>query len=156
MGTRPSKVSPSMLGFRGQVLREDSTLPSNILFPPKLPIVSIVPKSPAPVVVSQNGFMTPRSRGRSALYSMARTPYSRVNPTTTIKVCWGKNKSFHSFTLLLVFQSSLFCISVRMLHRHLMFTADHHHLSLHWCKIEYPGLHKGYSFLWELLFVFWR
>lgn len=87
MGSRPSKVSPSMLSLRGQAFREDSTLPSNISLHPKLPIMSIVPKSPAPVGVSENGFMIPRSRGRSALYSMARTPYSRVNPTTTIKVC---------------------------------------------------------------------
>lgn len=85
MGSRPSKVSPSMLSLRGQAFREDSTLPSNISLHPKLPIMSIVPKSPAPVGVSENGFMIPRSRGRSALYSMARTPYSRVNPTTTIK-----------------------------------------------------------------------
>ena len=81
MGSRPSKVSPSMLGFRSQALREDSTLPSNILFPP-----SIVPKSPAPVGISEKG---------------------------TMKVCCGKNMTRHSFTLLLVFQSSLLCLSVR-------------------------------------------
>ena len=142
MGSRPSKVSPSMLGFRSQALREDSTLPSNILFSP-----SIVPKSPAPVGISENGFMTPRSRGRSALYSMARTPYSRVNPTTTMKVCWGKNITRRYFTLLFVFQSSLFCLSVRVLQRHLMFMVDHHHLSLHWSKIEFLGLNKGYTCL---------
>ena len=105
MSSRPSKVSPSMLGFRSQALREDSTLPSNILFPP-----SIVPKSPAPVGISEKG---------------------------TMKVCGGKNMTRHFFTLLLVFQSSLLCLSVRVLHRHLMFMVDHHHLSLHWSKIEF-------------------
>ena len=74
-------------------------------------------------------------------------PYSRVDPTTTMKVCWGKNITRHFFTLLLVFQSSLFCLSVRVLHRHLMFMVDHHHLSLHWSKIEFLGLNKGYTCL---------
>ena len=82
------------------------------------------PALPPPVGISENGFMTPRSRGISALYSMACTPYSKVNPTTTMKVCWVKNITRHSFTLLLVFQSSLFCLSVRVLHRHLMFIVD--------------------------------
>ena len=91
--------------------------------------------------------MTPRSRGISALYSMARIPYSRVNRTTTMKVCWVKNITRHFFTFLLVFQSSLFCLSVRVLHRHLMFMVDHHHLSLHWSKIEFLGLNKGYTCL---------
>ena len=73
--------------------------------------------------------------------------YSRVDPTTTMKVCWGKNITRRFFTLLLVFQSSLFCLSVRVLHRHLMFMVDHHHLSLHWSKIEFLGLNKGYTCL---------
>ena len=122
MASRPSKVSPSMLGFRSQALREDSALPSNILFPP-----SIVPKSPAPVGISEKG---------------------------TMKVCCGKNMTRHSFTLLLVFQSSLFCLSVRVLHRHLMFMVDHHHLSLHWSKIEFLGLNKGYTCLRDLMLFF--
>ena len=56
----------------------------------------------------------------------------------------GKNITHHFFTLLLVFQSSLFFLSVRVLHRHLMFMVDHHHLNLHWSKIEFLGLNKGY------------
>ncbi|XP_073142301.1 uncharacterized protein [Henckelia pumila] len=47
MGSRPSKLSPSMLGTRS---------------------------------LSENGFVTPESRGRLAIYSMARTPYSRNHP----------------------------------------------------------------------------
>ena len=105
------------------------------------------PALPPPIGISENGFMTPRSRGMSTLYSMACTPYSRVNPTTTMKVCWVKNITRHSFTLLLVFQSSLFCLSLRVLHRHLMFMVDHHHLSLDGSKIEFLGLNKGYTCL---------
>ena len=32
-------------------------------------------------------FVTPRPRGRSAIYSMARTPYARICPTSTLKGC---------------------------------------------------------------------
>ena len=105
------------------------------------------PALPPPVGISENGFMTPRSRGLLALCSMACTPYSRLNPSNTMKVCWVKNITCHSFTLLLVFQSFLFCLSVRVLHQHLMFMVDHHHLSLHWSKIEFLGLNKGYTCL---------
>ncbi|CAL5406975.1 unnamed protein product [Camellia sinensis] len=85
MGSRPSRVSPSMLGLRGQTLREDASLQNNVPFPPNSPVMSLVPKPVVRVAVSGNGFMTPRSRGRSAIYNMARTPYSRVHPTTTQK-----------------------------------------------------------------------
>ncbi|KAI7980189.1 Nuclear pore complex protein NUP1 [Camellia lanceoleosa] len=84
MGSRPSRVSPSMLGLRGQTLREDASLQNNVPFPPNSPVMSLVPKPVVCVGVSGNGFMTPRSR-RSAIYNMARTPYSRVHPTTTPK-----------------------------------------------------------------------
>ncbi|KAI6670032.1 hypothetical protein NL676_004917 [Syzygium grande] len=40
----------------------------------------VAPSSPR-LGALDNGYMTPRSRGRSAIYSMARTPYSRVLPT---------------------------------------------------------------------------
>ncbi|KAL7252618.1 hypothetical protein ACSBR1_007228 [Camellia fascicularis] len=85
MGGRPSKVSPSMLGLRSQPLREDANLLNNVPFRPQSPVTSLVPKPAVRVGVSENGFMTPRSRGRSAIYSMARTPYSRINPTATQK-----------------------------------------------------------------------
>ncbi|KAI8029448.1 Nuclear pore complex protein NUP1 [Camellia lanceoleosa] len=85
MGGRPSKVSQSMLGLRSQPLREDANLLNNVPFRPESPVMSLVPKPAVRVGVSENGFMTPRSRGRSAIYSMARTPYSRVNPTATQK-----------------------------------------------------------------------
>ena len=60
----------------------------------------------------------------------------------------------HFFTLLLVFQSSLLCLSVRVLHRHLMFMVDHHHLSLHWSKIEFLEVNLFFITLWILLFLF--
>lgn len=85
MGSRPSKVSPSMLGVRGQAFREESTVLSNQLFPSASPVMSLVPRSSGRVAVPENGFMTPRSRGRSAIYNMARAPYSRVYSATTSK-----------------------------------------------------------------------
>ncbi|GAV78336.1 hypothetical protein CFOL_v3_21804 [Cephalotus follicularis] len=83
MGSRPSKVCPSMLGLRGQALREDSAALSDRPFPSKTTSMSLVPKPAGRV--PENGFVTPRSRGRSAIYSMARSPYTRVQPTATIK-----------------------------------------------------------------------
>ncbi|XP_073297558.1 uncharacterized protein [Primulina huaijiensis] len=52
MGSRPSKISPSMLGTRS---------------------------------LSENGFVTPKSRGRPAIYSMGRSPYSTVHPHSVQK-----------------------------------------------------------------------
>ncbi|GFZ05984.1 nuclear pore complex protein [Actinidia rufa] len=85
MGNKPSKVSPSMLGLRGQTLRGDASLPNNVLFPPESAVMSLVQKPALRAGVPENGFITPRSRGRSAIYSMARTPYSRVHLTATQK-----------------------------------------------------------------------
>ncbi|KAI8563335.1 hypothetical protein RHMOL_Rhmol03G0104200 [Rhododendron molle] len=70
MGSRPSKVSPSMLGLRSQALREDANLLDNVSYSPKTPVRVGIPK---------NGFMNPRSRGKSAIYDMARTPYLNVD-----------------------------------------------------------------------------
>lgn len=86
MGSRPSKVSPSMLGVRGQAFREESTVLSNQIFPSASPVMSLVPRSSGCGAVPENGFMTPRSLGRSAIYNMARAPYSRVHSATTSKV----------------------------------------------------------------------
>ncbi|OVA17122.1 hypothetical protein BVC80_9045g12 [Macleaya cordata] len=87
MGNRPSKVSPSTLGLRSQALREDVSLLMNVPFTPKSPSMSLVPRSAVRFAgVSENGYLTPRPRGRSAIYSMARTPYSRVHNTGTLKI----------------------------------------------------------------------
>ncbi|XP_010552887.1 PREDICTED: nuclear pore complex protein NUP1-like isoform X2 [Tarenaya hassleriana] len=84
MGSRPSEVSPSMLGLRGQVDREDSVFLTKNPFPSKSPTMSIVPRSSGKNLLPDNGFVTPRSRGRSAVYCMARTPYSRPQSTTKV------------------------------------------------------------------------
>ncbi|XP_061362293.1 nuclear pore complex protein NUP1-like [Gastrolobium bilobum] len=85
MGSRPSKVSSSMLGVQNHVLREDPTLLKCENFPPKSPIMSIVPKATRHAAVHENSFVTARSRGRSAIYIMARTPYARIYPASTLK-----------------------------------------------------------------------
>lgn len=83
MGSRPSEVTPSMLGLRGQAVREDSVFQNRTPFPAKSPTMSLVPKLSGQRP-QENGFVTPRTRGRSAVYSMARTPYSR--PQSTAKI----------------------------------------------------------------------
>ncbi|KAL6977101.1 hypothetical protein U1Q18_025895 [Sarracenia purpurea var. burkii] len=85
MGSRPSKVSPPILGFRSQALREDANLLNNGPLSPKALAMSLVLKSAARVGGSENDFISARSRGGSATYNMARTPYSRVHPTVTQK-----------------------------------------------------------------------
>lgn len=91
MGSRPSEVTPSMLGLRGQGVREDSVFLNRTPFPSKSPTMSLVPKLSVQRPLD-NGFVTPRSRGRSAVYSMARTPYSR--PQSTVKVSILSHKFF--------------------------------------------------------------
>ncbi|XP_031108057.1 nuclear pore complex protein NUP1 isoform X2 [Ipomoea triloba] len=74
MGSRQSKVSPSVQSFRNQTVREV------VPFVSQSPIASLA-RRPGIFGVTENGFTTPKSRGRSAVYNMARTPYSRVRPT---------------------------------------------------------------------------
>ncbi|KDP29495.1 hypothetical protein JCGZ_19334 [Jatropha curcas] len=85
MGSRPSKISPSALGLRIQAAGEDSVLQIDRPLPSKSPIMSVVPRSAGRITSIENGFVTPRSRGRSAIYSMARTPYSRVHLSSTLQ-----------------------------------------------------------------------
>ncbi|XP_065871816.1 nuclear pore complex protein NUP1 [Euphorbia lathyris] len=85
MGSRPSKVSPPVLGFRSRAVEEDSIAQINRPLPLKSPILSVVPRSSVRGVSMENGFVTPRSRGRSAIYNMARTPYSRLHSTSTLQ-----------------------------------------------------------------------
>ncbi|XP_068342802.1 nuclear pore complex protein NUP1-like isoform X2 [Pyrus communis] len=94
MGSRPSKVSPSMLGLRSQTHHEDSPILSSVPFPSKSPMMSLVPRNSGSEWAPQNGFVTPRSRGRSAIYSMARMPYSRVHTTSTFK---GAGSTFNAY-----------------------------------------------------------
>ncbi|GJR15005.1 hypothetical protein Tco_0797657 [Tanacetum coccineum] len=68
MGSRPSKAA----------LRQDLVLHNNATGFLKSPNTLIAPKI-------ANGFTTPRSQGRSAMYNMARTPYARSPSTFTEK-----------------------------------------------------------------------
>lgn len=86
MGSRPSKISPSVLGLHSKPMADNSIVQIDQLFPSKSPIASVVPRSSGHVVSVENGFLRPRSRGRSAIYSMARTPYSKVQSTSTPQV----------------------------------------------------------------------
>lgn len=81
MGNQVSKVSPSTLGLRSRAVMEDAAMRSNVPYTPTSAMISLSTKSTAHVEVPENGFTTPRSRGRSAIYNMARTPYARVHPT---------------------------------------------------------------------------
>lgn len=86
MENRPHKLCPSQLVPRSQVLREESTLLSNRLFSVASPSMSLVPRSSGQVGLAENGFVTPRSKGRTAIYNMARTPYSKFTLTAAQKV----------------------------------------------------------------------
>ncbi|XP_028219651.1 nuclear pore complex protein NUP1-like isoform X1 [Glycine soja] len=85
MGSRPTKVSSSILGMQTLALREDPTLVNSENVALKSPIMSIVPRATRHAAVHENGFVTARSRGRSVIYNMARTPYARIYPTSTLK-----------------------------------------------------------------------
>ncbi|XVE52394.1 hypothetical protein DITRI_Ditri02bG0118800 [Diplodiscus trichospermus] len=94
MGCRSSKVSVSVLGLHNQPPTGDSALLSNKIFPSKSPIMSLVPRSSIHVGSLSNGFVTPRPRGRSAIYGMARTPYSRVNSAAVFKGIGNSSDAF--------------------------------------------------------------
>ncbi|KAF4354057.1 hypothetical protein F8388_002457 [Cannabis sativa] len=85
MHKRP--ISPLMSGFQSQAGKENSSAmyTRNLTSPMKLPVTPLVPRTSGHVEARENGFITPRSRGRSAIYSMARTPYSRIYQTTSLK-----------------------------------------------------------------------
>jgi len=93
MGSRSAKVSPTGLVLQSQMPREETPSLYRQPFNLKSPATSQRPMND--IGTSENGFVTPRFRGRSAIYSMARTPYSRMHPTTAFKVCaigfflWG-------------------------------------------------------------------
>lgn len=81
MGRRPAKLSPSTLSLGSQPTKQGSMLFNDTKTLPKTPITSLVPKTTGTFKVSENGLTTPKSRGRSAIYNMARTPYYR-GPST--------------------------------------------------------------------------
>ncbi|GER28882.1 nucleoporin-related [Striga asiatica] len=85
MGSRPSKVSPSVLAIRSRVGKGDAGLLSSLPSTLGSPIIALNKKTRNSMVAPDNGFITPRSRGRSAIYNMARTPYSKVHLTSSLK-----------------------------------------------------------------------
>ncbi|KAL2930369.1 Nuclear pore complex protein NUP1 [Bienertia sinuspersici] len=85
MGSRPTKASPSMVGVQNEMSREDLSALYNPFMKQKTPDMSLIQKPVNDVGTSANGFMTPRFRGRSAIYSMARTPYSKPQSTKEFK-----------------------------------------------------------------------
>ncbi|KAI4384097.1 hypothetical protein MLD38_009864 [Melastoma candidum] len=93
MGTRASKMSPSGA--------KEDYLSTNISQQPLgLPDMSLIPTS-SDQRVDENGYIAPKSRGRSAIYSMARAPYARVHHTTPLKMLdeHGDGRSVASQTL---------------------------------------------------------
>ncbi|KAI3809297.1 hypothetical protein L1987_25268 [Smallanthus sonchifolius] len=85
MGTRPTKLSPVTMRPSGQALRQDLVLLNNTTTFPKTPTTSLAPKTAAAIKTSENSLTTLRSRGRSALYNMPRTPYYRGPSTLSQK-----------------------------------------------------------------------
>ncbi|GJW50385.1 hypothetical protein Tco_0091736 [Tanacetum coccineum] len=75
MGSGPYKVA----------LRQDLVLHNNTTGFLKSPNILISPKIANGSTGFENGFTTPRSQGRSAMYHMARTPYARYPSTFTQK-----------------------------------------------------------------------
>ncbi|GJW36606.1 hypothetical protein Tco_0059526 [Tanacetum coccineum] len=65
--------------------RQDLVLHNNTTGFLKSPNILISPKITIGSTGFENGFTTPRSRGRSAMYHMARTPYARYPSTFTQK-----------------------------------------------------------------------
>ncbi|MFS7889852.1 hypothetical protein Hanom_Chr00s000005g01611891 [Helianthus anomalus] len=68
----PVELAKSYMGSRSKLIQ-------------RTPITPAAQKAANSLRDLENGFMTPRSRGRSAMYTMARTPYTR-SPTFSQKV----------------------------------------------------------------------
>lgn len=82
MGSVPSNLSPSMLGKYSQVTREDNRLLGNMRVVSKTPSMSLTTNTAVSSGSPANGLITAqRSRGRSAIYNMARSPHLKVTPT---------------------------------------------------------------------------
>ncbi|PHT82511.1 hypothetical protein T459_15526 [Capsicum annuum] len=98
IGTRPSKASPSFLSSQSQVVR-DTPLLKNAAYSQNLPITSVTTNTAGVVGVRANGFTTRRSRGRSAIYHMARTPYSRLRQTDDQMACSSTYSAYSGTSL---------------------------------------------------------
>ncbi|KAL8241530.1 hypothetical protein R6Q59_014884 [Mikania micrantha] len=85
MGTRPTKLSPLSIRPSSQAHRQDLMLLNNTTTFPKTPTTSHALKTAASMKTSDNSLTALRSRGRSALYNMPRTPYYRGPSTLSQK-----------------------------------------------------------------------
>lgn len=121
-------MSPSMLSTRSLVVREDTPLLTNVHVQ-RSPIPSVTTRTAGFPGIRENGFATPKSHGRSAIYSMARTPYSRIRQTDVQKVCL-RSVYFDVGNPLCV--TGLFCPKIDLLSRlpaqEIMSTVGLHHL----------------------------
>nr|XP_043632154.1 nuclear pore complex protein NUP1-like isoform X1 [Erigeron canadensis] len=84
MGRRLAKVSPLPFRSSSQAPRHDSVLLNSTTILPRTPSTSLAPRTA--VTGYANSLTTPRSRGRSAIYNMPRTPYNRGPSTSSQKV----------------------------------------------------------------------
>lgn len=149
MDNRSSKVSPSLLGLRSRAVYEDSH--NSVAFPSKLSLMSVVPRFSSTGAAPENGFATPRSRGRSAIHSMARTPYSRVQTHSTFKVSFIKN--FVSFGVNVIWDSGSYSCPLyfRVSGLQLILTVHHpHQLGLYGSKANPLDPNKGYNTVFEM------
>lgn len=142
MGSRPSKVSPSMLSWQSSTW-EDSALVKGHHFAQKSPTMSIVPRSTNLARVYENSFVAPRSRGRSAIYNMARTPYARAYQASTLKVFYLLNSSFDHDSNAKI--NILFFLLYRVLGL-VMKVGRHLQLNIHWIMVYFLELNKGYEY----------
>ncbi|KAK4769339.1 hypothetical protein SAY86_027489 [Trapa natans] len=94
MDIRSSKVLPPVLGLRCEAAAEDSPVLNNLIYSPISPILSLVPSSSGHVGIRENGYAMHRSRGRSAIYSMARSPYSKVHASSAMMNPGPTKKSY--------------------------------------------------------------
>ncbi|KAJ0905329.1 hypothetical protein HanPSC8_Chr07g0292751 [Helianthus annuus] len=85
MGSRPTKLSLLPLRPLTQTPRQDLALLNNTATFPKTPATSHTLKTTAAIKTCENGSTTFRSRGRSALYDIPRTPYYRGPSTLSQK-----------------------------------------------------------------------
>lgn len=130
MHTKPT--SPSMLGFRNQATVGNSTAmhTRNLHSPSRLPFTPIVPRiTSGHADARENGYITPRSRGRSAIYSMARTPYSRIHPTNPSKVCLCSRKAVR-FQFVVAVVLKLLLMIHRVMRMQLVFMVEQHLLNM--------------------------
>nr|XP_019704859.1 nuclear pore complex protein NUP1 isoform X2 [Elaeis guineensis] len=84
MGSRSSKVSPSTLSRQSQIFQEDAAPQSKKSLDMAIAPRSAVRFSGIPEH-TENGYMTARPHGRSAIYRMSRSPYFKAHQVTTVR-----------------------------------------------------------------------